>query len=286
VRRVGAGLVLIAQALVMAVPTAHAAVTVGMLAPAPSADCSGGPFDFVQESPSVDYVVPDGIPSPVVTSWSTNAAPGDGQQLAFKVFEKIADPEVFRQVAHDGPRALAGGTVNTFPTDLPVHAGDFLGLGFQAGTAPNACFFGSAMGNWVRNGFMSDGETSIAGEFHAEVGYVNVTAVVEPSHHFTIGSVKQNPRKGTAAVSVTVPGPGSLALSGKGVRAQQASGRAPRAAKTVAAAGPVKLVVKAKGRKRAKLEETGRVKLRASITYLPTGGSPETQQQKVKLRKS
>jgi hypothetical protein len=286
VRRAWVALLPTATALVLAAPAAQAAVTVGTLDPAPSANCSGGPFDLVQQSPNVSYVIPDGVASPVITSWSTNAAPGDGQQLAFKVFEKIADPEVFRQVAHDGPRAITGGTVNTFATDLPVHAGEFLGLGFRAGTAPNDCVFGSTIGDWTRIGFMNDGETSAAGEFHAQVGLVNVSAVIEPSHHFTIGSVKRNPRRGTATVQVTVPGPGSLALSGKGVRAQQASGRAPLAAKTVAAAGSVKLPVKAKGRKRVRLDQTGRVKLRASITYTPTGGSPETQTRKLKLRKS
>ena len=284
-RRLPLVAVLAAAAYVLTVPATQASVTVGMLAPAPSADCSGGPFDQVQQSPNVSYVIPDGIASPVVTSWSTNAAPGDGQQLAFKVFEKVADPEVFRQVAHDGPRAITGGNVNTFVTDLPVHPGEFLGLGFQAGTAPNACVFGSTIGDWTRMGFMNDGETSVAGEFHAQVGLVNVSAVVEPSHHFTIESIKRNRRRGTATVRITVPGPGSLALSGNGVRAQQASGRGPLAAKTVSAAGPVKMLVRAKGRKRDRLDQTGRVKVRTAITYTPTGGSPETQQQKVKLRK-
>ena len=67
--------------------------------------------------------------------WSTNAASGDGQQLAFKVFEKIADPEVFRQVAHDGPRAIIGGTVNTFATDLPVHACTTIGREYAIAAA-------------------------------------------------------------------------------------------------------------------------------------------------------
>lgn len=285
-RRAWAALLSAAAALVLTAPAAQAAVTVGTLDPAPSATCSGGPFDLVQQSPNVSYVIPDGIASPLITSWSTNAASGGGQQLALKVFERIADPEVFRQVAHDGPRAIIGGTVNTFATDLPVQAGEFLGLGFQAGTAPNDCVFGSTIGDWTRIGFMNDGETSAAGEFHAQVGLVNVSAVIEPSHHFTIGPTKRNRKRGTATIEVTVPGPGSLALSGNGVRAQQASRRGPLAAKTVDAAGLVKLPVKAKGRKRARLDQAGRVRVRISITYTPTGGSPETQKRKLKLRRA
>jgi hypothetical protein len=281
--RLGLGLVAATAALIA--PNAHAATQVGMVAPTtPSADCSGD-FDLVQEGPTASYVIPQGIAAPVITQWSTNAAPGDGQQLAFKVFEKVADPEVFRQVAHDGPRALTPGTLNTFAVDLPVKSGDFLGVGFQSGSAPNGCTFGSG-GNWVRIGYLSDGETSQPGEFHAQTEVVNVSALVEPSHAFTIGSVERNRKKGTATVRVSVPGPGSLTLSGNGVRAQQASRRGPLAAKTVSAAGTVKLLVKAKGRKRRQLDRTGRLKVKVSIVYTPTGGSSATQTLKLKLRKS
>ena len=279
--RLAIGLAVATVALVA--PDARAAVEVGMVAPTtPSAICSGD-FDLVQESPSTSYVIPQGIASPVITRWSTNAAPGQGQQLALKVFEKVGQPATFRQVAHDGPRPLTGGTVNTFAANLPVKAGDFLGVGSQSGTAPNGCLFGSAIGNWTRMGFLSDGQS---GDFHAQTGFVNVAAVVEPSHDFTIGPVERNRKKGTARVSVAVPGPGSLALSGNGVRAQQASGRRPLAAKAVSAAGTVKLLVKAKGGKRKRLDRTGAVKVKVSVTYVPTGGSPATQTLKLKLRKA
>jgi hypothetical protein len=266
-----------------AVPHANAAVTVGMVAPStPSAICSGD-FDLVQESPTVSYEVPAGIASPVITQWSTNAAPGDGQQLALKVFEKIPVPgATFRQVAHDGPRVLTGGTMNTFTTELAVRAGDFLGVGFQSGSAPNGCLFGSEIGNWTRIGYLGDGET---GDFHAETGYVNVAAVIEPSNSFTIGTIRKNRRRGTARISVTVPGPGSLALSGKGVRAQRASGGAPLAAKAVSGAGTVKLLVRARGPKRLLLDRSGRVKVKLLITYTPTGGTPASEKRNLKLRK-
>jgi len=272
---------LAAATVVLVAPDSGAAVEVGMVAPTtPGAICSGD-FDLVQESPSTSYVIPQGIASPVVTRWSTNAAPGQGQQLALKVFDKVGQPATFRQVAHDGPRPLTGGTLNSFTANLSVNAGDFLGVGFQSGTAPNGCLFGSAIGNWTRIGFLSDGQS---GDFHAQTGFVNVSAVVEPSHDFTIGSVTRNGKKGTAKVSVAVPGPGSLALSGDGVRAQQAARSHPIAAEAVSA-GTATLLVKAKGQKRKRLERTGRVKVKVSITYVPTGGSPGTQTLKLKLRK-
>jgi hypothetical protein len=283
VRRVQIVLGLGMVALGLVVPGARAAVVVGMVAPAtPSTAPCDEPFDLVQLSPAVTYEVPEGIVKPVIASWSTNAAAGAGQQLALKLFERGAAGGEFRQVGHDGPRPITAGTLNTFETNLPVRAGDLLGVGTPSGSAPTACSFGSAIGSFSHQGFLNDGESS---HFAAGAGLTNVSAVVEPSHDFTIASIRRKPKKGIAKVGVTVPGPGSLALSGSGIRAQQASGRLPLAAKTVAA-GTVELVVRAKGKKRRRLNRTGRVKVKASITYVPTGGSPGTQSTKLKLRKS
>ena len=43
---------------------------------------------------------------------------------------------------------------------------------------------------------------------------------------------------------------------------------------------------KAKGKKKRKLNETGKVKLNVAVTYTPTGGDPSTQSVKVKLKKN
>jgi hypothetical protein len=74
---------------------------------------------------------------------------------------------------------------------------------------------------------------------------------------------------------VTVPGAGTLSLSGRGVAGQQAS----------TSASTVKLRVKGKGKKRERLNQTGKVKLNLAITYSPAGGEPSTRSIKVKLKK-
>ena len=53
-------------------------------------------------------------------------------------------------------------------------------------------------------------------------------------------------RKGTATLTVEVPNPGELTVSGKGVKAASAEGAV--ISKTVGAAGEVKLKIRAKGR--------------------------------------
>ena len=94
-------------------------------------------------------------------------------------------------------------------------------------------------------------------------------------------------KRGTAVLPVTVPGAGTLSLSGRGVAGQQASiSRAARAGgRAVASASTVKLVVKGKGKKKKTLNGTGKVKLNLAITYTPTGGDPSTQSMKVQLKK-
>jgi virginiamycin B lyase len=105
-----------------------------------------------------------------------------------------------------------------------------------------------------------------------------------PSNVFTIGKAKLNRKKGTATLPVTVPGPGTLVLSGKGLKQQrprQSAGA--RVSKAVSAAGTVKLRVVPKGRTKRKLRRTGRAKVRPTITFTPTGGSAAAQRKTIKL---
>lgn len=109
-----------------------------------------------------------------------------------------------------------------------------------------------------------------------------------PPNDFTIGKTKRNKKKGTATVSVTVPGPGTLALTGKNLKPQRPSGRGAggrRAVKPVAAAGIVKLKIKATGKAKRKLKKKGKAKVTAKITFTPTGGLAATQTKSVKLKK-
>jgi Metallo-peptidase family M12B Reprolysin-like len=102
---------------------------------------------------------------------------------------------------------------------------------------------------------------------------------------FTIEGLSRNRKKGTAKLTVNVPGPGVLALGGHGVKPQRPIARRPVRAKPVAAAGRVHLLVKAKGSKKRKLRKTGKVKLKLSITYTPTGGTAAHQSLSVKLKR-
>jgi hypothetical protein len=93
---------------------------------------------------------------------------------------------------------------------------------------------------------------------------------------FTLGKVKKNKRKGTAKLTVNVTAPGTLDLAGKGIKP---------ASKEALAAGKVKLTIKAKGNKKAKLNDKGKTQVKPEVTYTPTGGTPNTEDKKIKLVK-
>jgi len=102
-----------------------------------------------------------------------------------------------------------------------------------------------------------------------------------PSNVFTLGTTQRNRKKGTVTLNITLPNPGELTASGNGVTVASA-GQATIA--RAVSAGPARVLIKAKGRKRAKLNRTGKVKVDVAITYTPTNGTANTQTVKVKLK--
>ncbi len=269
----------------MAATPVPAAVTIGQLAPnGPSSETSA---DTDRAQPSVisgnSYVVPStgGITAWTLTSWSHNAAADLGQELTMKVFRKVADPLTYTVVGHDGPRPLTPSIVNTFQTSLPVRAGDVLGNNSKS-PADNASYFPAPGESFIdMQPGLADGQT---GTFllSADPLRLNVSAVLEPTNTFTLGQITRHKAKGTATLAVTVPNPGDLTVGGKGVKS--AGGGTAVTSKAVSG-GPVELTIRAKGKKKLKLNDTGKVKVKPKITYTPTGGAPNTQSRKVKLRK-
>jgi hypothetical protein len=227
------------------------------------------------------YVVPatGGIGNWTITSWSTQAGSAAGM-LAMKAYRPLGGP-TYTVVGHDGPHALTPSTLNTFPASVAVKVGDVLGISGPAGFVPG-CRFSVVMGDapLFRSGNLADGEQ---GDFQPDDPgeRLNISAVITPTHTFTLGKVEHNRKKGTATLTVAdLPNPGELSTSGKGVNAASVA--------TISKAvthGAATLLIKGKGKKKRKLNEKGKVKLNLAVTYTPTGGDPSTQSVKVKLKK-
>lgn len=283
-RRNGITVGVVSALLVVGVSPARASVTLGQLAPPnPPSTCTDvNPFDLVQPAVSSgnSYVVPSTIFAGRITSWSHNAGPGANQALILKTFRQPIWPHSYEVVERDSPRAIAPSVLNTFSgLSIPVKAGDILGL--NDGTTTNACDF-EVLGDSIRQrqGDLGVGQSGI---FNTGPNVrLNLTATIQPTNTFKLGVASKNKRKGTASVAVTVPNPGQVSLAEKG--AKGAAGATAAVAAPVP--GIVHLTIRAKGKKKRKLNDKGKVTLAPTITFKPTSGDARAQSLKVKLRKT
>jgi hypothetical protein len=94
-----------------------------------------------------------------------------------------------------------------------------------------------------------------------------------------IGKAKLDKAKGTATLSVKVPGAGTLSLSGKGITKVKRNVKAAKA-KTV------KLTIKLKGKAKATLLETGKAKVKANVNFKPRAGSAVSKTKPITVKKS
>jgi plastocyanin len=100
---------------------------------------------------------------------------------------------------------------------------------------------------------------------------------VEPSNDFSFGQVTKNKRTGTAKLTVNVPGTGELNLAKtKKLKADE---------EAVEAAGNEKLAIKPKGKAKKRLNTKGKAKVKVEVTFAPDGGTPNTEDKKIKLVK-
>ena len=261
-------------AAVSATP-ASGAVTLGQLAPTASPDCPA------VSAPGVDYLQPSitggnlyiARQAGTITSWSTNSSGGDATYV-FKVFRRTSDPDVFQVIAHAPAHVLTSG-INTVPVDIAVRSGDMIGVN-ERGDA-NSCIFGQpGDGVLSREGSISDGGS---GTFLPRNDVrLNLSAILVPSNDFTIAALTQDRKQGTATVTVNVPNPGILTLSGKELKRHRVS-------KNIAVAGTVRFQIAAAGKKKRKLEKTGKVAMSTTMTYTPAAGEPAGTLLTVKLRK-
>jgi hypothetical protein len=277
--RRGISLAAVAVAALAMTASSASAVTIGQLGSEADVTTCSADLEVVQPTANSgnSFVVPStgGVTAWTLTGWRTRAVSPD-QTMTMKMFRKVGDPARFMVVGHEGPHGLAIG-LNTFAANLQVKSGDVLGLHSVTNDTP--CAF-DAPGETILfrdPSNLADGES---GDFETDDPFlVNATAEITPVNAFTLGKLKRK-SNGTAVLSVNVPNPGELAVSGKGVKGSAAA----VAAKQVPA-GTATLVIRAKGKKKAKLADTGKVTVKPNISFTPTGGATSVQARKVKLKR-
>jgi hypothetical protein len=223
----------------------------------------------------------------VITAWRVRGAVTGGSIELVVLGNATGTGYTSRAIS--GPAANLDGTPNQ--VSLPVQAGDRVAATLISGSGAAAINQVSAPGAQLRffsPGFTAANQTMSSSNTISDVlAAFNADLVLAPpSNQFSFGSLKRNKRKGTAILAVNVSHPGTLNLSGKGVKSVRTTrGSGAVASKAVAAAGTVKLLIRAKGQKKRTLNKTGKVKVKVNVTYTPTGGSPNTRFKRVKLIK-
>jgi hypothetical protein len=264
-------------------PASAAPVIVGqLLAPNPLSCAGSPPYTYLQPAVASgnSYVVPI---NGTITSWSFQAGAVPVPGLKLKV-GRPAGGNNYTIIAESPAPSETANSVNNYPANIPVQTGDVIGMSESGGD----CSVLTSQAGDIFETFAADvPPRSTPTTFTPSNGVrFPVQAVVTPpppSNAFTFGKLKRNTHNGTATLAVNVPGPGTLSLSGNGVKAQRFGSA--MASKTVTATGTVKLLIRAKGAKRRTLNKTGKVKVKVRITFIPTGGDPSTQSRKLKLKK-
>lgn len=287
--------------LVVPLDGAGAVTQIGQTFQGATGNCSPG-TRLQSGSPSGQYAAP----SPgVITSWSIQSGSGSAP-VKFKV-ARNAGGDNFAIVAESEFQSIdTANVLNTFPIRIPVLAGDV--IGHYAGTPSVFGCTRSAPGFTVhQSAFDANPAPGTTSAFTPSPALqLSLSAVLEPDcdsdgfgdetqdpdtkvckdSEFSFGKLKRNKKRGTAKLTVTAPGPGTLTLAGKGL-VKQRPGALHRngwaLTKTVAGAGAVKLKIKPKGRRKAKLAKTGKLKVKAKLTYTPTGGLPNTKTKRIRL---
>jgi hypothetical protein len=179
-------------------------------------------------------------------------------------------------VATSGVAGFAGpGISPLIATSLPIQVGDAVGLESPMGNLILGVNPGANALTWNMP-VLANGETRAADTVTPQ-REVLVQAVVEPSNTVTFGKPKLNKSNGTAKMNITVPNPGQLSYSGKGIKVFGAA--------SAPAAGMTGFRVKATGGKAKKLRKKGKAGVKVRVTFTPTNGTAATFATKFTLKR-
>jgi hypothetical protein len=122
--------------------------------------------------------------------------------------------------------------------------------------------------------------TTSSGGSVSRTAKLTVTAAPAPlpaKPTIALGKVKLNRRKGTATVRVTVSEAGTLAVSGKTVRAVKRKATGPKS---------LKVTIRAKGRAKKALAKKGKAKVRAKFDFTALSGSTASRSRSLTLKRA
>jgi len=288
-RRWRLALAVVAASMLLSAPGAGAqTVTVG--SPLVGSFSGGGNFLSGNTDP-VSTVANTTLPEPganvfspitgTIVRWRLKGTGFVGGPFKLRVLRPVGGG-AYAGITTSVPQRPMGAGTSVFPADLPIQAGDLIGLDdsdfYNPDLFAETAVPGAHGSGWSPH--LADGKTAVpnAGITSGEFGF-NADVAAPPPNDFSFGKLKRIKRNGTAILTVAVPGAGTIALTGDDVKQQ------PPKETGLTAPGVVKLKVKAVGNGLFKLRHTGKAKVRVTVTYTPVGdlAAPNTESTRVKL---
>ena len=273
--------------LIASTGSAQAAVTIGSnlagtpAQNAPGCAVAGFPCTAVNVSLPPTSLAEGGLTSPVngtVTSWRARANTNNvSDDLSLQVLRRVSGT-TYMGVSTSAPQNWPPEVSPPLATSQPIQIGDSLALRNPMARLIYANTLPGQILEWhvTPEGPLGDGQTRPADTI-ANQREVLVQATIEPTNTLAFGAVTRNRKKGTAKVAMSVPNAGELIYSGNGL---VISGP-PK----VAAAGDIKVGVRAFRRNREKLVRKGRLRVSFQVSFQPSFGSLRTATEKLTLRK-
>ena len=259
--------------------SAHGTVTIGSNLNRVPTGGFGGTNTLLNSAMPASDQAPGGLTSPVngtVTLWRLLSA--SSGLAGFQVVHPLGG-NLFTGAGTTPTFVAPGNMVSTYALTIPIKLGDSIAVVADSGLKIDAFTPGVRVMQWQPP--LQDGGPGSTPVFEGPNNEITFNAEIDPTSSFTVDAIARDKKRGKATLTVVVPNPGELSGKGSGAKLSNAA----RASKSVTAPGPVPLVVKATGKKAATLNQTGKVALRVTLNFTPTGGAASSQTVKVKLKK-
>jgi hypothetical protein len=299
-------LVIAALAAAFAAPAPAAEVTIG--ANVNQATSESGTCGFMSAAERPCTFITSVIPgqtmtapcSGTVTRFRLNGFPKPADHYSLRVVRRNADGS-FTGTATSAVVAIGVEGVNEYATSLPIAAGEGIGIDFQDSAEEHGLRWiaGSAISAGYFYAFPADGSSAFATGpatfaylFNADIACASASAGPLPAPPAPVGTVPSNhftivKLEGTA-LTLDLSSAGAVGIAEVAPKKSSKAKGARRLLKPSATSGGpghVKVGLRLTAAARKLLGKKGKLAVRASITFTPTGGTAANQVRKLTVKK-